>query len=128
MELTTDKEIKTLYNYLKYLDYNNNLEFKICDYITEEETKEIEEVEQITDILEDNGAFNIEIIYYSNAMDYLRENDPSLCESIELCQSLGFNIDSVNSEFLASLLASEKAREQYYELETQINDFIKNLK
>ena len=128
MELTTDKEIKTLYNYLKYLDYNNNLDFEICDYITEEETKEIEEAEEVTEILEDNGAFNIDIIYYSNPIKYLQEHDPSLSESINIALEMGCSLENINSELLASLLASQEAREQYYELETKIDDFISNLK
>ena len=128
MELTTQKEIKTLYNYLKYLDYNYNLDFEICEYITEEEAKDIEEVEQITDILENNGAFDIEIIYYSNAIKYLQENDASLNESINIAFLHGYELKNLNSEFLASLHASQEARNQYYELETLINDFINHLK
>jgi phosphoenolpyruvate carboxylase len=125
MELTTEKQIKTLYDYLKYLDYNNDLDFEICDYITEEEAKEIEEV---TDILEDNLAFNIEIIYYYKAMRYLLDNDTSLSESINIALEYGYTLENINSELLASLLASQEARNKYYELETQINDFINNLK
>ena len=127
MELTTEKEIKTLYNYLKYLDYNYNLDFQICDYITEEEAKEIEEAEEVTDILENNGAFNIDIIYYSKAIKYLQEHDPSLSESINMALEYGYELENINSELLASLLASQKAREQYYELETLINDFLNHL-
>ena len=127
MELTTQKEIKTLYNYLKYLDYNYNLDFQICDYITEEETKEIEEVEEVTDILENNGAFNIEIIYYINAIKYLQENDASLSESINIACEMGYSLENINSELLASLLASQEARNKYYELETLINDFLNHL-
>jgi len=97
MELTTQKEIKTLYNYLKYLDYNYNLDFEICEYITEEEAKDIEEVEQITDILENNGAFDIEIIYYSNAIKYLQENDASLNESINIAFLHGYELKNLNS-------------------------------
>ena len=127
MELTTEKEIKTLYNYLKYLDYNYNLDFEICDYITEEETKEIEEAEQITDILENNGAFNIEIIYYINAIKYLQENDPSLVDCINIALEHGYELKNINSELLASLLASQKVREQYYDLENLIHDFLNHL-
>tara|TARA_R100001463_G_scaffold7129_2_gene22691 strand:+ start:1272 stop:1694 length:423 start_codon:yes stop_codon:yes gene_type:complete len=128
MELTTEKEIKNLYDYLKYLDYNYNLDFEICEYITEEEAKEIEEAEQITDILEDTGAFEINIIYYHKAMKYLQENDSSLNESINIALEYGYTLENINSELLASLLASQEARNQYYKLETLINDFINNLK
>tara|TARA_R110002012_G_scaffold1905_7_gene9223 strand:+ start:3232 stop:3630 length:399 start_codon:yes stop_codon:yes gene_type:complete len=132
MELTTEKQIKTLYDYLKYLD-NTGLEttgvfFEICDYITEEEAKEIEEAEQITDILENKGAFNIDIIYYHKAIKYLQENDASLNESINIALEHGYELKNINSELLASLLATQEARNEYYKLETLINDFINNLK
>ena len=41
-------------------------------------------VNAIFDDLQDNGYFNEEVIYYSKAMRYLKENDPSLCESLEI--------------------------------------------
>lgn len=81
----------------------------------------------IYEMVDDNGGFNIEIIYYSRAMDYLREYDPSLNESIELASEYGFSLDSINSELLASLLASQNARNDFYDLENEINDFFENL-
>tara|TARA_R100000654_G_scaffold14163_1_gene30558 strand:- start:1048 stop:1440 length:393 start_codon:yes stop_codon:yes gene_type:complete len=130
MELTTKKEVKTLYDYLKYLDHNNDLDFEICDYITEEELEEIEKIDIyiLRDILEDNGAFNIDIIYYSNAIKYLQKNDASLNESINIACEMGYSLENINSELLASLLASQEARDQWHKLETQIDDFINNLK
>lgn len=44
-----------------------------------------------------------EIIYYSTAIDYLRENDPSLVESLKLAQEYAFKLKDLNSEKLATI-------------------------
>lgn len=81
----------------------------------------------IYEMIEDNGGFNIDIIYYSDAIDYLSKNDPSLRDSLEIALDMGFSLNAINSEILASLLASENAREEFYELENEINDFFLEL-
>ncbi len=81
----------------------------------------------IYEMIDDNGGFDVEIIYYSNAIEYLSENDPSLRESLELASDMGYTPDNLDSEILASLLASENKRNEFYELEDEINDFFANL-
>lgn len=81
----------------------------------------------IYEMIDDSRGFDIDVIYYSNAINYLRENDPSLRESLELASDMGFSLDNINSELLASLLASEDARNNFYYLEDEINDFFENL-
>jgi len=44
-----------------------------------------------------------EIIYYSKAVNYLLENDASLRESLDLANDLGFTLDNLNSETLATI-------------------------
>lgn len=44
-----------------------------------------------------------EIIYYHRAMEYLKENDPSLMESLELANDCGYSPAKLNSEILATL-------------------------
>ena len=83
--------------------------------------------DSICEMIEENGGFDIEIIYYSRAMNYLSENDPSLQISLGIAHELGFNVDGLNSELLASLLASELVREEFYQLEDEINDFFEKL-
>ena len=70
--------------------------------------------------LDDKGAFNIDIIYYNKAMDYLLENDFSLSESIELAVDMGYELKNINSETLASLHASQKAMNNFWSISTQI--------
>ena len=83
--------------------------------------------DSIYEMIDDNGGFDVEIIYYSNAMEYLSENDPSLVESLEIAAEYGFTPDNLNSEILASLLASKLVRDEFYDLESEINDFFLEL-
>jgi hypothetical protein len=52
-----------------------------------------------------------EFIYYSDAIQYLSENDPSLTDSIELAtDEYGDSANNLNSCILASLLRREEYR------------------
>jgi len=96
------------------------------DYIKDDELdyEEINNALDLQELLEDKGAFNIEIIYYSKAMDYLRENDISLNESFEIASEYGYEVQNLNSETLASLHASQKARNDFWSIEENINDIL----
>jgi hypothetical protein len=74
--------------------------------------------------LQNNGYFNEEVIYYSSAIRYLKDNDPSLCESLEIATEYGYTTENLNSELLASLHASQKKEETFNEL---ISPELKNL-
>ena len=69
----------------------------------------------------------MEIIYYSNAIKFLQENDPSLKESLEIASEFGYSLENLNSEVLASLLASRQAEEEFYDLQSEIDDFFQDL-
>ncbi len=88
---------------------------------------DITNFEELTEAIENENGFDIEIIYYSNAINYLKENDCSLNESIEIAIEYGFELKNLNSETLASLLASKLERENYYNLENEITNFFNNL-
>jgi len=45
----------------------------------------------------------IEIIYYSKAIVYLQNNDASLIDSLVIAEELGYKIENINSELLATL-------------------------
>ena len=83
--------------------------------------------DSICEMIEENNGFDVEVIYYSVAIDYLAENDPSLKESLEIAFEYGFEVQNLNSEILASLLASKLVREEFYELEDEINEFFREL-
>tara|TARA_Y100001963_G_scaffold17851_1_gene22078 strand:+ start:56 stop:421 length:366 start_codon:yes stop_codon:yes gene_type:complete len=110
---------------IEYFDrISTDLEFDIMDHLTEDDLDEIETFDELMDLLRDDGAFHIEIIYYGNAMQYLMDNDTSLTESLNIANDCGYKIRDLNSEMLASLLASQKAEEEFYNYEAQINELL----
>ena len=102
-------------------------EVEIMDYIQIEDIDYSDAYQSIYEMIDENGGFDIEIIYYSNAINYLKENDSSLHESIEIALEYGYELKSINSELLASLLAERNARDEFSELEKEINDFFSEL-
>jgi hypothetical protein len=96
------------------LQENSNLETDLL-YIIEE--SDAENIDELADYIEEQtNGFQVEIIYYARAMDYLLENDPSLQYSLEIAHEYGYTTDKLNSELLASLLASQNERENFDEI------------
>lgn len=110
-------------NYQSFMDLINELQFTIDSEWRKTNKYEFESLEDHIDkddllnaddaieyIRELDGVCDIEIIYYTKAMQYLLENDPSLQKSLSLANDYWYSsIDRINSELLASLLASENA-------------------
>ncbi|MBP9778616.1 MAG: hypothetical protein KBD25_05505 [Rickettsiaceae bacterium] len=61
-----------------------------------------------------------EVIYYSNAIKYLADNDASLADSIEIACELGYELKNVNSELLATLLQQKNLNEELCALTSEI--------
>ena len=127
----TIQEIK-LINYKKMIkkqeffeELSKQLDFDIEDYV---EIKDIEDYDQLYEDLLHSGAFDQEVIYYSNAIEYLRDNDNSLQYSMELASDYGYETKDINSELLASLLKSQICREEFAELQSEIEFFLDDLK
>lgn len=89
-----------------------------------DDIKNIDTVDDLREYLQDQNYFDVEIIYYSNAIEYLFKNDPSLQISCGLAHELGYTTDNLNSELLASLLASENTREAFEEIVNDIDDIL----
>lgn len=104
-----------------------NTEIDVLNYVNIDNIDHNNAFDSIYQMIEDNNGFDIEIIYYSNAIEFLAKNDPSLHESLEIASDYGFEVKNLNSEILASLLASENARNEFYELEHEINMFFEEL-
>ena len=87
------------------------------NYLQEDFVDDIHEytADEIQEELQDNGYFNVEIIYYYKAMQYLLEHDTSLTESLEYAAELGYETQNLNSETLASLHASRDRENKLYE-------------
>ena len=108
---------------IEYFDrISADLEFDIMDHLTEDDLDDMETFDELMDLLRDDGAFNIEIIYYNKAIKYLQENDSSLTKSLNIANDYGYKTCDLNSELLASLLASQQAEEEFFEYEDEINN------
>lgn len=122
-ETKTTEAIETIETKLNLLDdlFNDYLD-DICvsDYLDDDEIQDINDANELYEELINSDAFNIDIIYYSRAIKYLAENDASLSESIELAVDMGYELENINSELLASLHASQKARDNFWNISTQI--------
>ena len=103
----TKEELNTL-NYLCDLDIN---------YILED-CEDIEEVrEAVEQMIQED-----EIIYYNNAIEFLKEEDQSLQESIELAKEYGYSIEDLNSELLATLLSQLRMLDEVDDLLKLLED------
>jgi len=111
------KQIEQLKEIIKEEEKQYNFHDFVLNYIDDEDLNDIEDLTDLEIYLEglnsDNELTDSEIIYYSNAIEYLQNNDPSFQESLRIASELGYNIKDLNSELLASLLSSETNKEDY---------------
>ena len=114
--------------FLKSLNIDN---LEIMDYVDIQDIDLNNAFDSIYGQIDDAGGFNVEIIYYSNAIEYLKDNDPSLDESLNLASEWGLNTlfsnNTLNSEFLASILASHNVRNDFQDAEKEIDNFFNSL-
>jgi len=111
----------------KIRDFLSNLdtEIDVLDYVDPEDVNSYDDV---YNQLDEAGGFDVEIIYYGNAMDYLAEHDPSLIDSLEIADEYGYRPEDLNSEVLASILATRRTREDFKNWEPEITKFFDELK
>ena len=111
----------------------NTLQDLTLEYIGEDATEficspdELEDynTDEIQEELQDNGFFDVEIIYYSKAIKYLQENDASLYRSLEIAEEMGYTLENINSELLASLHASRDRENKFWEdVAPKLNELI----
>ena len=78
------------------------------------------------DVIEyiDERINEIEVIYYSNAIKILSENDPSLQISMGYADDLGYRCKDINSELLATILCQESAREEFDNIRNDIEEVV----
>ena len=108
-----------------------NFEEEVNDYITWKDYT-VEELVKLryNDIeseLNDTDFFNSEIIGYSQAMTLLIMHDTSLTRSMSKAVELGYTLEKINSELLATLLSEEIMREEFEEHKDKIDDFFSDL-
>lgn len=90
--------------------------------------EDFETADDIRDILEDANAFDTEIIYYARAMEFLTQNDTSLCRSLAIAGSMGYKPEDLNSEILASLLSSEITREEFQDVSNKLDELLEAIR
>jgi len=115
-EKQIDDLIKLFEDYAEDIDIDSILHYN--------EIEDINDSDDLLELIEDNQGFNIDIIYYSKAMDYLAENDASLSESVAIASEYGYSTESINSELLASLHASQKARDDFWDITNEIDEIL----
>ena len=101
--------------------FNTELQLvEIFDYFNQEnETFLFDDFrEYIVDSILDS-----EIIYYSKAIEYLKENDHSLTRSLEIADEQGFEVGKLNSEILATLLYQDKLYNELWDIEGEIMEY-----
>ena len=116
-----EKQKKQILNLVddKFKFLSDNLDF---NYLLNAEFKNIDNFnESINDMINEQ-----EIIYYSNAMDFLNEHDTSLRESLEIADDFGYTPKNLSSEILATLLLQSFLHAETYKLITEIENNILN--
>lgn len=128
METTTAtielSRLESIKNIIKEQEKDCDFNDYVKNYVSDEDIEACETVEDVRELLEkaneDYEITDTEVIYYTNAIAYLQENDPSLSESLEIASEYGYETSKLNSEILASLLMSRNNQEDY-------NDFVANV-
>ena len=107
-----------------------NLDVDFASSLHGWEFEHIHDFGDIWEALQDGHYLFVEVIYYHKAMEFLSEHDPSLSQSLALAAEMGFDLSSgeLNSEKLASLLASEMLQEAVLMKSDDINEIIKDVK
>ncbi len=100
---------------------NIDIDFNYLDY------DNIEDYSDLYTELDNNCLFQVEINYYSEAMIYLSNNDPSLMGSLKLAADLGYSIENLNSGVLASLLETKDLIEEFTSKKVEIDEFFDSL-
>ena len=104
MSTTTTNKLQELIqssHYLCDLSFNFNLEIQ-----------SLEEVQtNLLDLIDEQ-----EVIYYQDAIKYLMEEDPSFQESFGLANDLGYSLDNLNSETLATIHYQDRLQEEASEI------------
>ena len=128
MKTTTQQtRAEKIETFFAELDEQIELNDNIINYVDIDAIDENDAFTSIYEMIEENDGFNCDVIYYSNAIKYLQENDPSLRESLEIASDLGYEVKNLNSEILASILKSQNVRDEFLYFRDKINDFFQEL-
>ena len=124
---TTANTTAKIEAFLNSLDAKIEINDNLINYVDIEDIDFSDAFNSIYEMVYDNGGFDIEVIYYVNAIKYLQENDASLQESLEIAEEFGFELKNLNSEVLASLLASRNSQDSFHDVRDEIEEFFAEL-
>ena len=124
---TTENTKARIEEFINSLDAKLEINDNLINCIDIEEIDFSDAFNSIYDMVNDNGGFDIEIIYHSNAIEYLQKNDASLHQSLEIASEYGYELKNLSSEVLASLLASRNSQEGFEDLREEIEYFFAEL-
>ena len=114
-----------------YIEQEDIIAYHLNQPIGESYFQSLEDIQEfIVDELDSSGAFEVEIIYYDKAMEYLSKNDRSLEESFEIANDMGYEVHQLSSEILASIHCSTHMRDKFIEdiCEADLDDILQLLK
>lgn len=112
---TRNERLKELFNDTLYL--NEYIDFD--SVLNTEYYNEITSADELYSVLCER-INEVEIIYYSTAIEILKEEDQSLTECLNLAHELSYTPENLNSEILATLLIQERCNDE-------LNDFIQEV-
>ncbi len=117
MKNETKSQLIEMFKETRYLnDYLN-----INSILNEEYYSEITNVKELTERIEERIQ-ETEVIYYSEAISILKEEDPSLTESFEIAEEFGYTLKNLNSEVLATLIVQQRLNEELYDFIKEVED------
>ncbi len=112
MERTT-KQIIELATQYKLVDDNIDFQALDCTYDKDDVTEV--DLDTLREEVEQYICESVDIIYYTKAIEFLAENDPSLRDSMDIAAEFCTPLDKINSEFLASILLQSMVRDEFSE-------------
>lgn len=144
-DMTDDLE-RLAYKYAEKYEEANELQESINDKKTEladMKQEQSDKINEVNDLLSDfdvsyelgdtyrsieesvlESISEREITYYSNAMEYLTNNDTSLQESLALAEEMGYSPANLSSEILATLLLQSELTDNWYRGNDEVEELI----
>jgi intracellular sulfur oxidation DsrE/DsrF family protein len=107
--------------------FREEIKMNHIDIMYHVDADEVNSFDDVYEAIDNDRGFEVEVIYYTTAMEYLMERDPSLRESLEIAEEYGYTPSNITSEVLASLLTSRECREEFMSYEDEITEFFNSL-
>jgi predicted hydrocarbon binding protein len=117
MKNETKSQLIEIFKETRYL--NDYLD--INSILNEDYYSEITTIEELTERIEERIQ-ETEVIYYSEAISILKEEDQSLTESFEIAEEFGYTLKNLNSEVLATLIVQTRLNEELYDFIKEVED------